>query len=370
MYTTPPPDPLARDARALLRLGALGWRVRWLGRQGMVDLLRILPMSVGELLDDWFESDALKGALGAAGVLHLHQGPRSGGTAFLLLHHHVGSPAGVFRPPLSNAGRILETLPGIELRRGPAAEVVRIAARDGRASGVVLAGGEEIAAPLVVSRADPRRTLLELLEPGWLDPDVAHAVRHIRSRGVTARVTLSLNRAPGFDTLVVAPSLGYLERAYDAVKYGRMSERPYCEARYDAGPANGRHRVDVHVQYAPYALTDGPWDEARRERLCDLVMQALAEHAPGLRDALVGRTVLAPPDLEAQCGWPEGQPYHAELALDQALFMRPTPQLARYRTPVPGLYLCGPGTHPGGGIAGASGANAARVILRDLRRAG
>lgn len=365
LYTAPAPDPMERGIGGLARLSRIAWRVRRLGRRGMVDLLRVLPMSVHDLLDDWFETDVLKGAIAAGSVRNLRQGPRAGGTAFSLLHHHAGSPPGVFRAARSNLPAVLASMPGVEVRRGPEAETSQISMENGRASGVVLADGKEIDAPIVLSAAAPVRTLLELLDPGWLDPELVRAVRHIRSRGVTARVALRLNRDPAFGTLAIAPSLAYLERAYDAAKYGRVSEQPYLEARCDAGSDGGAYEVDVCVQYAPHSLADGAWDDARRDRLGDLCVEMLADHVPDLRDTVVGRTVLAPPDLEARFGWPEGQPYHAELALDQALFMRPTPQLATYRAPVPGLYLCGPAMHPGGGIAGATGANAAKVVLRD-----
>ena len=364
VYAAPPPDPLARDVAGLAGLARLALRTRRLGREGIEDLLRLLPMSVADLLDDWFESDALKGALGAAGVMHLHQGPRSGGTAFVLLHHHVGSPQGVFRPPFSNARSVLAQLPGIEIRRGVA--VVRINVREGRVTGVALANGEEIAASTVISGAPPRRTLLELSDPGWLDPELVRAVRHVRSRGVVAQVRLELERPAGFSTLVLAPGLDFLERAYDDAKYGRVSRAPYLEARATGTTAAGRHRVDVHVQYAPYALAGGEWDEARRSALGHLVLERLADHLPGRGAEVIERAVRSPRDLERLNGWPEGQAHHAELALDQVLWMRPTPDLARYRTPIAGLYLCGPAMHPGGG--GAAGANAARVVLTDLRR--
>jgi phytoene dehydrogenase-like protein len=352
LYAAPPPDPLADSVGENLRLAMLGLRVRALGRRGMTNLLRLLPMSVADFLDDWFESDALKGVLGAGGVLHLHQGPRSGGTAFALLHRHVGSPPGVFRPARSNVVQVLRELPGVEIRRGTPVE--RIVVRDGRATSVVLAGGEEIAAALVVSGLGSRRTLLELVEPGWLDPETIRAVRGIRARGVVAHATLTLDRAPGFVTLVVAPSLDYLERAYDDAKYRRVSAHPYLEARADGG-----NRVSVHFQYAPHALADGEWDDARRAALGRRVEEMLSPH---LGATAVVRTVRSPRDLETALGWPEGQAHHAELALDQLLWMRPTPALAGYRTPIDGLYLCGPGMHPG--VTGAAGANAARVIQR------
>lgn len=326
MYTAPPVNPLD--------LG-LAFRVRRLGRQGMEDLMRVLPMPVAELLDDWFECDPLKGALGAMGILHLQQGPRSAGTAFRLLHHHVGSPPGVFRPPRSDLGALLRATPGVETR---SAAVGRIRVRNGRVAGVVLASGEELEASLVVSGLDPRRTLLELADPGWLDPQLARAVSHIRRRGVTAKILFRSSKMNG----VLAPSLDYLERAYDDVKYGRTSRQPYLEARAVEGG------TEVHFQYTPYA-GGGEIAEATRRLL------------PGLGDAEA--SVLGPRELEAREGWPEGQAYHAELALDQALWMRPLPQLAHYRTPIDGLWLCGPGMHPGGGIAGAAGYNCARALL-------
>jgi phytoene dehydrogenase-like protein len=221
--------------------------------------------------------------------------------------------------------------------------------------GVVLASGEEIQAGVVVSSLDPRRTLLDMVDAAWLDPAFLHAVRHVKCRGVVARVTLAADRVPSFEAVSVAPSLDYLERAYDDAKYGRVSARPGIEARR----VNGT--VVARVQYAPYRLAEGGWDEARRKALGDLTARLLAEHVPGL-GVLPVREVLAPADLEARYGVTEGNLYHGELTLDQILFMRPVPGWSRYRTPVEGLYLCGAGTHPGGGILGGPGRNAARSI--------
>ncbi len=348
LYSAAPVNPLNAQ---------LAFRVRRLGRQAMEDLMRLLPMSVAELLDDWFECDALKGALAAMGIVHLQQGPRSAGTAFRLLHHHVGSPRGVFRPARSNLGAALRARPGIDIRAGAAS---RIVVRDGRVSGVALASGEELAAPLVVSGTDPRRTLLELVEPDWLDPEFARALGHVRRGGVVARVSFKV--AP-CARIVIAPSLDYLERAYDESKYGRVSAEPYIEV------LSRDNAVEAHFQYAPYRRADGAWDSGRRRELRELTRRVLSPHVRGIADA--SADVQAPPDLEAAAGWPGGQAYHAELALDQALWMRPLPELAGYRTPIEGLWLCGPGTHPGGGIAGASGRNCAREILRSpAQRAG
>ncbi len=363
VYMEPPPDLMGRSVGDLARLAGLGLRMRRLGRQGMEDLLRFVPMSVADLLDEWFECDALKGVLGAAGVTHLSQGPRSGGTAFRLLHHHVGSPPGIFRPPHSNMCRVLSALPGIDIRRE--ANVDRLTVQEGRITGVVLASGEEVAASLVVSGADPRRTLLDLADPGLLDPELVRALQNIRGRGVVARVTLTLDRSSGFSTLVVAPSLDYLEHAYDDAKHGHVSRAPYLEARNGGKGSDGRHVLDVHVQYAPYALADGQWDDDRRRALGDLVVKLLSDRGPDSGSAVIKR-VLTPRDLEQAYGFPEGQAEHVEPALDQLFSMRPLPELARYRTPINGLYLCGPGTHPGGSIAGASGHNAAREIIYDV----
>ncbi|HEX6155735.1 MAG TPA: NAD(P)/FAD-dependent oxidoreductase [Burkholderiales bacterium] len=337
VYAEPPPDPLSVG---------FAWRARRLGSRGLEDLLRILPMPVAELLDDWFESDALKGALGGAGVLHLLQGPRSGGTAFRLIHHHVGCPPGVFRAPRSNVLELLRRLPRVELQ---GAAVQRVSVKAGAVAGVVLSDGRELEASMVVSSADPRRSLLEFVEPGWLDPELIRAVRNVRRRGVAARLRVQLDRSPGFGALALAPSLDYLERAYDDAKHGRVSRQPYVEARCDE-----QHRLDVQIQYAPHG--------ADCSKLGDTVLAMLSEH---WGDAAPGESeLLSPQELAQAEGWPEGQPHHAELALDQALWMRPLPGLARYRTPIEGLWLCGPAMHPGAGVAGAAGFNCAREILR------
>jgi len=336
LYAAPPPDPLGPG---------FALRARRLGRRGLADLLRILPMPVAELLDDWFESDALKGALGAAGVLHLLQGPRSGGTAFRLLHHHAGSPRGVFRPPRSNILELLRKLPRVELQ---GTEVLRIAVEGGAVTGVVLKDGRELAASLVVSSVDPRRCLLELVEPGWLDPELVRALRHVRRRGVAARIRLQLDRSPGFSALALAPSLDYLERAYDDAKHGRVSQHPYLEARCDES-----HRMEVLAQYVPYGADCRDFSESIVALLGEQWGDAQPQHVE----------FLAPRELEEFEGWPQGQPHHAELSLDQALWMRPVPELAHYRTPIEGLWLCGPAMHPGAGIAGAAGLHCAHAIL-------
>jgi len=327
LYLVPAPDIETRDPRELARIVGLGLYVRRLGKQAVIDLARILPMSIAELLDDWFENDALKGALGALGIWHLKQGPRSGGTAFNFLHHHVGSAAGVFRPPRSNVTAALAAKPGVEIRRGARATVL---AKNGRASGVVLENSEEtIEAPLVVSSAPPRATLQPLAIE--LYPDFARAVSNIKARGVVARGSLTLAQPPAYSTLCIAPSLDYLERAYDDAKYGKDSTAPYVEVQRTDG------RVEVHVQFVPPGTHGG-----------------LAERVAQILEVRPNQVTLQPAEESL---------YHGELTLDQILFMRPVPGWSRYRTPIEGLYLCGSGTHPGGGIPGAAGRNAAREIL-------
>jgi phytoene dehydrogenase-like protein len=365
IYDAPPPDPLARDFSNLAALVALGARARRLGREDLYELMRLVPMSVADWLDEWFECDALKGALAAAGVRNLQQGPRSGGTAFSLLHHHAGQDAGVFFPQHSNAREVLRALPGIELRER--VKVARLIVRGGRASGVGLEDGSELAADVVLSGAPVERTLLALTDPGWFDPQLVHAVRCVRARGVSFACTIALDREPGFSRFALIASVEELERAYDDAKYGRVSSVPYVEAVARAADADARPRIELHVQYAPYALRQGAWDPARGSRLTRQATGLLAAHDPALRDAVVER-VWTPLDLERLYGWPQGQVQHAELALDQLLWARPVPELARYRTPLPGLYVCGADMHPGAGVAGAAGAHAARIVARDLKR--
>ena len=316
-------------------------RVRRLGRRGMEDLMRVLPMPASELLDEWFESAALKGALGAFAVRDLRQGPRSAGTAFRLLHLHVGSPRGVFRPATVDVSPLRS---GLTVRE---AQIARIAVSGGVVSGVTLANGETLPAPLVVAGAHPARVLGELVEPGWIDPDLLRAARNIRSRGVAARARLELERAPEWPTLTLAGTADDVERAYDAVKYGRISERPVLDAVADGAA------LDVHLQFVPHTAADTADVQAR-------VAKQLQPHVPPIRNI----SVRTPVDLERIYGWPQGQPHHAELSLDQALWMRPLPELSAYRTPVSGLWLCGPGMHPGAGVIGAAGHNCARAILR------
>ncbi len=383
VYAATPPLPTETTPGNLMTLGKLGLGLKGLGDKDRVEELRTLPMPVADLLDYWFESDLLKGTLGAGGITGLFQGPRSGGTAYMFLHHHVGSEEGAFRAARlvrGGMGQLAGALAaaaksyGAEIRTGVA--VSRINVRDGRAVSVHAANGEEFGARIIVSSADPRRTFFKLVDPFELEARFVNAVRHIRFKGAVAKVNLALGELPHFaggdannlrGTISISPSLDYLERAFDDAKYGGLSRRPYLEAIIPTltdpalAPA-GKHVMSVLVQYAPYRLKEGAWPE-QREALGDLVVDTLAEYAPNLKSAIEHRQVLTPLDLEETYGLTEGNLNHGELTLDQFLFMRPVPGWAQYRTPIEGLYLCGAGAHPGG-LPGAAGRNAAREMLR------
>jgi len=386
VWTTTPPDVTGTNLGDLVASAKLGLKLKKLGKRDMVEVMRILPMSVYELLGDWFESDLVKGALAGSAVGGLCQGPMGSGTVYTLLHHHVGAGAGVLRPTRrirGGVGRLSEALvsaceaAGAEVRTG--APVERIMVQDGAAVGVVV-DGVEIRAGLVVSNATPRRTFFELMEPSEMRPGFARKVGNIRYRGVIAKVHLALNGLPDFACLPgagehlngvisISPSLEYIERAYDAAKYGQTADEPYLEisipSQTDAGVApDGKHLMSIVFQYAPYALRAGAWDEAARAELGDRTIRTLAKYAPDIESLIEARHVMTPLDLEREFGLAEGNVYHGEMTLDQLLFMRPVPGASRYRTPVRGLYLCGAGTHPGGGVTGVPGFNAAREILK------
>jgi phytoene dehydrogenase-like protein len=365
---------------------------RRLARADAFALLRWLPMAAADLVGESFETERLRAAVAARGTWGMFAGPWSAGTgANLLLQtafdsHSAGPAAFVRGGPGALAGALAGAArrAGVEIRAD--AEVAQILVRDGKAVGVVLANGEEIPARAVVSNADPKRTFLRLIEPTHLDPDFLTRLRNYRSTGTAAKVNLALSALPKFRTLDgnvdaaaalagrihIGDDIESLERAFDAVKYGDFPARPYCDvaiasvADPSLAPA-GAHVLSAWVQHVPYRLKEGNWQE-RREALGDAVVATLASYAPGLERLVVARQVLAPPDLEEVCGWTGGHIFHGEPALDQLFTMRPLLGWARYRTPIAGLYLCGAGTHPGGGVTGAPGVNASREIWKDWRR--
>jgi len=386
-----PPDlgaPSLTDAFTGLKLGRA---LRGLGSpRALREVLRVLPMSVADLVEEDLESDPLRAAVAARGVRLTAMGPRSAGTAAVLLMDAAGNDGGaagastfVRGGPQALAQALLQAVQsfGAEVRCG--AEVVAITTDDGRATGVGLANGEEVRSPVVVSGLDPKRTLLGLVDPVELGPTLAWRAGNIRTPGAVAHVDLVLDRVPRFPSargddrrlagrIVIAPGLDDLERAQDAVKYGQVAEEPFLEATIPtiADPTlapEGEHRMRVLVQGAPYRLRDGTWPELS-EALGDRVLAVLERYAPGIGASVTARRVTTPLDLEQEFGLTGGHPLHAEPGLDQFFAWRPLLGQARYRLAVPGLYLCGSGAHPGGGVTGGPGANAAREVLADRRR--
>jgi len=368
-----------RDRTALL---GLGWRIRRLGRRDMRELLRIGYMCVHDLLEERFTLPQLKGALALDAVLGTNYGPRSPGTVLSLLYRAAASggadnlslPAGGLGALSAALARAAEAA-GAQLRT--AAPVARILVREDRAAGVVLASGEEIAASTVVSSADPKRTFLGLLGAEHLDAGFVRRVSQVRSRGLTAKLHLALTQLPQFTglssealraRLLLAPSSDYIERAYNHAKYDEYSQQPVLEVTIptlvDAqlAPA-GQHVMSVIVQYAPYAVRGG-W-EGQRQAFAERIIDTLSLYAPQLRDAVRATELLTPADIEREFRITGGHWHHAELALDQLLMVRPVPGAAQYATPVAGLFLCGAGAHPGGGVMGIAGRNAARQLIRE-----
>jgi phytoene dehydrogenase-like protein len=388
LHAMTPPDPTGpslSDAMGGLRLLR---RIRRLGGPGNTrEVLRVLPMAVADLVKDAFETEVLRGAVAARGVQYTAMGPWSAGTVAVLLSDSVGGggAAGQSTSAAGGPGALSAALvaaaraAGAEIRTG--VEVGAVVSEGDRATGVALGGGEEIAARAVVSGADPKRTLLDLVDPVALGPTLGWRAATIRSPGTVAKVNLALEGLPPFagvdeerlhGRIVFTAGIDDLESAFDASKYGHVSDVPYLEATIptltDPGLApDGGHVMSVLVQWAPYRLREGDWD-ARREELGDLVLKRLEEAAPGVSGSVRERQVLTPLDLERDYGLTEGHPLHAEPGLDQFFAWRPMYGFARYRMPLRGLYLCGAGAHPGGGITGAPGANAAREVAADLKR--
>lgn len=382
---TSPPDIEQPSQADLWTLMKMGRRVQKLAKRDAYRLLRWAPASVADFATEWFESEPLRAAVAAQGVFGTALGPRSAGsTAVLLLRLAAGDGRprlvrgglGSLTAALASAARAA----GAQVRTD--ADVTRINVRNGRATGVTLTSGDTLDADIVASNADPRRTLLGLVDPAELQPDFLGRIRSYRALGTVAQVNLALRALPSFTGLSgdtrplggfihIGPSLDYLEQAFDASKYGGYSPHPWLEITIpsitDPSLASSGHVMSVTAQYAPYRVRGG-WGAAR-DAFADRVVDTIAEYAPDLRDAIVHREIITPADLESVYGLTGGHIFHGELALDQLFTMRPLLGWARYRTPIEGLYLCGAGTHPGYGVSGHSGANAARQILKDLRRA-
>ncbi len=385
---SPAPDPTSLDPRQLIQLLRMGRMLRdfdddlrWLN-------FKLLTMSAADFLDLWFESEELKATMSVSGIIGTLLGVRSPGTAYVLLHHYMGEIDGAFRAwglARGGTGRVSEAIASAARAQG--AEIVTRAAvahariESGRVRGVVLDNGDEITARTVVSSLDPHRTFLRLVGEQHLDESFVRQIKRYKLRGSSGKVNLALDRLPEFSCrpgdgphlqgdIAIAPSIDYLERAYDDAKYGDFSRRPFINVVIpsisDPSVAPpGKHVMSCFVQYAPYHIKEGPehWPE-RRDDFGRAVVDTLEGYAPGLRDSILFQQVLTPWDLEQEFGLSEGNIFHGELSPEQLLFLRPAPGWSRYRTPLRGLWLCGSGAHPGGGVMGAPGALAAAAMLR------
>jgi phytoene dehydrogenase-like protein len=386
-----PPD-IDKPAKGeLWDLGKLGLAIRGLGKKDEYRLLRYGPMAIADLASEWFETELLRATVAARGIFGAFAGPWSAGTSAAVLLQaatdgHALAPTTFVKGGMGALTRALAMAAseaGSEIRTN--AEVASVSVKDGKAAGVVLTSGEEIAARAVISNADPRTTFLKLVDPSEFDPSVLMKIRNYRAQGAVAKVNLALSALPTFSALSngeaveklsgrihIGPDIDYLERAFDAAKYGDFSLQPYMDITIPSlidqslAPA-GAHVMSIHAQFAPYRLKEGDW-KTRREELGDTVVNALSEYAPNLKELILARQVITPLDLEQTYGLSGGHIHHGEMSLDQLFAFRPLIGWARYRTPIEGLYLCGAGTHPGAGVTGMPGLNASREIIKDLKR--
>jgi phytoene dehydrogenase-like protein len=386
---TTPPDidhPTRGDLWSMLKTGRA---LRNLGKRDMYRVLRWGPMAVADLVAEYFETELLRAVIAARGIFGTFLGPWSAGSSLQLLIRAAGDPhpAGSAFFVAGGTGALTQAMAsaaqgaGAEIRTN--AEVIEIRVKDGTAIGVLLSTGEEINAKALISNADPKRTLLKLTDPVHLSPDFVQKLQHYRGNGTVAKINLALSGLPNFTALKngnggalkgrihIGPEIDYLERAFDESKYGEFSKQPYLEVTIPSltDPTlapDGKHVMSIYMQYAPYKLK-GDW-ESQRKPLGQTVVQTLAQYAPDLPEKILTHQIITPLDLEETYGLTGGQIFHGDLALDQFFTMRPLLDWARYKTPIENLYLCGSGTHPGAGLTGGSGANAAREILRVLRK--
>ena len=380
-------DPSKADLWGMLQTGR---SLRKLGKKDLYRVLRWGPMAVADLVAEFFETELLRAAIAARGIFGTFLGPWSAYSSLVLLIRSAGDshPAGSAWFAAGGMGAVTQAMASAAQKAGAEirteADVTEILVKDGTATGVVLSDGREITAKAVISNADPKRTLLKLVDPTHLSPDFVMKVQHYRMPGTVAKMNLALSALPKFTALSngkadalrgrihIGPEIDYLERAFDDSKYGNFSQHPYMEVTIPSltdpslAPA-GRHVMSIYVQYAPYELRNTDW-ESQRDAFGNTVVKTLSEYAPDLPGLILDGQIITPKDLEETYGLTGGHIFHGELALDQFFTMRPLLDWARYRTPIGKLYLCGSGTHPGAGLTGGSGANAAREILKDLRR--
>ena len=381
-----PPSIDAPSSAELWTLLKTGRRFRSLGKRDGFTLLRWGPMAVADLVAEWFETDALQASIAARGIVGTAMGPWSAGTSTVLLLGAASDPrpGGSSVTAMGGPGAVTRAMAeaareaGAEIRTG--VRVARVLVKDDEVRGVALSDGTEIIAPVVVSGVDPRRTFLDLIDPIDLEPGFITRIRNYRTPGTVAKMNVALRGLPAFRGVGAEPaklrgrvhigsSIDYLERAFDASKYGDISGAPYLDVTFPSvvdpslAPA-GRHVMSIYMQYAPFRLRDGASWASQRARLADAIMRTVEEHAPGISNLVEHQQVITPADLEETYGLTGGHIFHGELSLDQLFTMRPTLGWGQYRTPVTNLYLCGAGTHPGHGLTGGSGQNAAREILR------
>jgi len=385
-----PPDPTSLDPRGWPPVASLLREFGRLSRAQQQAFVGLMTMSASDFLDQWFETQPLKATMSASGIIGTFLGVKSPGTAYVLLHHYMGEIDGAFRAwgiPRGGTGSVADAIAGaareagVEIRLN--APVASVLTTGDRATGVVLESGEEIAAGTVVSAVDVRRTFLQFLDERELPSDFVDEVRRFKFRGSSGKVNLALDALPSFSALPgygehlrgamsMSPSIDYMEQAYDDAKYGRFSRKPYIDMIIPtivdpqmAPP--GKHVMSCFVQYAPYDLAEGTWDD-HREAFGDAVIDAIATVAPNIRDIIVGRQVVTPLDMEREYGLTEGNIFQGELSLEQLFFSRPIPGWAQYRTPIRDYWMAGSSTHPGGGIMAANGRLAALEILRFRRQ--
>jgi phytoene dehydrogenase-like protein len=384
-----PPDidhPSRGDLWGMLKTGRA---IRNLGKKDMYRLLRWGPMAVADLVAEYFETELLRATIAARGIFGTFLGPWSAGSSLVLLIRAAGDAhaSGLASFAVGGAGAITQAMAAAAMEAGAEirsnAEVIEVTVGNGVASGVVLSNGEEINARAIISNADPKRTLLKLVDPMHLSPDFVMKLQHYRMPGTVAKVNLALSGLPKFTALkdndealsgriLIAPEIDYLERAFDESKYGNFSKQPYLEVAIPTAgdpslaPA-GKHVMSIYMQYAPFKLKNSDW-EKQRVPLGDTVVRTLTQYAPNLPELILTHQIITPQDLEDVYGLTSGHIFHGELALDQFFTMRPLLDWAKYNTPIKNLYLCGSGTHPGAGLTGGSGANAAREILKHLKK--
>src|SRR5204863_152097 len=382
-----PPDPTSLDPRGLLELLSIGKRFRDMRFHDRLNQVQLLTMSAVDFLDQWFETDVLKATMSASGIIGTFLGVRSPGTAYVLLHHYMGEIDGAFRSwglsrggtgAISNSIADAAREVGAEIRTE--APIAKIILKNGQSKGVALENGDEFYADIISSSVDPRLTFMKMVGEEHLPEDFVDDIKRYKFRGSSGKVNLALDALPNFKSMPgagshlrgavsISPSVDYMERAYDDAKYGCYSRRPYIDivipTLTDPSVAPpGKHVMSCFVQYAPYNLKEGTWDE-KREEFGDTVIDTIAVHAPNIKEIILHRQVVTPLDLEREFGLSEGNIFQGELTLEQLFFLRPAPGWAQYRSPIKNLYMCGSATHPGGGIMGASGRNAAMMILKD-----